>query len=221
MTDDELKQIRDSPEPLEELLNLMLPKDPKIPADSYAEIKTDLFAAFNKIHDEHLEKHFAFMQSGTKVCSFSARLDSVVMWGHYAANQTGFCLEYDVNAWLSGSSLRRMLFPVIYSEQLFDITKYLKQSMLHLDFNNLFAVISGMYKALDWAYEEEWRFILAMGEDFANRNIAISKPSAVYLGSRISNDDEAELLSIARDKDVPVFKMRLSPREFKLEAYPL
>lgn len=220
LTDDELRQVRDSPDPLEELLDLMLPKDSKIPADSYGEIKIALFAALNKVHENYLKKHFALMQSGTKVCSFSARLDSVVMWGHYAANQTGFCLEYDVNAWSSDSILRRMLFPVIYSEQLFDITKYLRQSMLHADFNNLFAIIGGMYKALDWAYEEEWRFILAMGEGFEDRNISISKPCAIYLGSKISTDDQERLSRIARDKDISIFKMQLSPRKFQLEAYP-
>jgi len=32
----------------------------------------------------------------TKLCSFSAINNSLLMWGHYADNHRGFCLEYDL-----------------------------------------------------------------------------------------------------------------------------
>ena len=219
----ELEQIRGSSQPLEKFFDLMLIKYPEVGGESYSheEKKDVLFQAIDRYYDSFLSEHFAFTQKSTKVCSFSTRLNSVVMWGHYAANQTGFCLEYDINNWPSGSVQRRRLFPVIYSEHLFDITKYIGYGLDGSTTNNLFATISGMYKALDWKYEDEWRFILPMGEGFKDQNVSVPKPSAIYLGARVSAEDEATLSRIARDKDISIFKMKLSPRKFLLEPHLL
>ena len=55
----------------------------------------------------------------TKICSFSAVNDSILMWGHYAQDHKGFCVEYDLEKLEPDHPLRRTLYPVIYSPQLY------------------------------------------------------------------------------------------------------
>ena len=60
-----------------------------------------------------------------------------------------------------------------------------------------------------WSYEKEWRLVytrewpLNIEDDCAN---TIYPASAIYLGSQISAENKAKLISIARAKNIPIFE---------------
>ncbi len=74
------------------------------------------------------------------------------------------------------------------------------------DFNNLFGLIAGSRKALDWSYEEEWRLLLPMGDSCEDSNYLMPKPTAIYLGTHISVEDEKKIREIAESKSIEVIK---------------
>ena len=69
------------------------------------------------------------------------------------------------------------------------------------------------FKKEDWKYEREWR-LLAYNTNplFLNPsihcNIGILKPSAIYLGERISEFNRINLIEIARKKGIKIFQMK-------------
>lgn len=46
------------------------------------------------------------------------------MWNHYTENHTVFCIEYGINALPIDSPITKSLYPVIYTDKLFDTTGY-------------------------------------------------------------------------------------------------
>ncbi|MBP9014788.1 MAG: DUF2971 domain-containing protein [Smithella sp.] len=213
----EISEIRNADDPVRALSYALLEKDKSIPKEKHRQVVEALIDVQFKVSSENYQHFNQRAQRGMKICSFSERVDSVVMWGHYAKKHQGFCLEYNVEAWPLGEVRRRILYPVIYSDHLFDATKHILQSMKSRDFNNLYGAMAAIHKSPDWAYEKEWRFVLPMGESFQDENYPMPRPSALYLGARVQKEDKATLVDIARQKDIPVYEMALSPTEFKLE----
>lgn len=158
-----------------------------------------------------------FLQKSMKLCSFSSRNDSIVMWGHYASSHTGFCIEYDISKLPKDDIRRIILYPVIYSERLFDVTSQISASR-HGKFNNLFGMVVSTHKSPDWSYENEWRFVLPLGDACDDMNYNMPIPSAIYLGTRISEENENKIREIASAKSIPTFKMKMSENKFKLET---
>ena len=120
----------------------------------------------------------------TKMVCFSVLKDNPLMWGHYAENGSGICVEYDFNKLTDDNLIRKRLIPVIYSENRVDIGKfkldeqdeiiekcllcenmkdecldrYLKDS--HERFEKYGESLTNyIFKYKDWSYEKEWRVI--------------------------------------------------------------
>jgi hypothetical protein len=160
---------------------------------------------------------FQTLQRGMRICSFSAIVDSILMWSHYGLNHTGFCIEYDINGLEANSILRRILHPVIYTEKLFDATKYYLEAVTNkTSFNNLFGLLASIYKGIDWSYEREWRIVLPMGESYPEHDFSMPIPNGIYLGAKISEKDKETLTKIASEKRINVYQMRMSETDFKL-----
>jgi len=214
----QLDIVRASHDPMREIATLLIGKEEQISEEDKQKMLSVLFDVSDSISQQSITQMNEFVQRGMKICSFSSRVDSVVMWGHYADSHTGFAIEYDVTTWPMHDIHRRILHPVIYRQELFDSTKYHLQAMSGANFNNLFGVIAAIHKSPDWSYEGEWRFVLAMGESFPDQNYPMPKPSGIYLGTRTKPEDKKKLLEIAARKKVPVYQMSLSTSEFKLVA---
>lgn len=165
-------------------------------------------------------------QSEIKACSLSERVDSVLMWAHYANAYQGFCVEYDTRML---SNYRENLFPIIYTDKPLIMAK--PNLKPHLKNSPFLATLAATYKAADWSYEKEWRILLI--NDWNNPDCGFRPaeknghllnnaiPSAIYLGSRIDSQAEQKLVNIAKSKDILAFKMNLKPFSFQLEAIPL
>lgn len=138
------------------------------------------------------------------------------------------------------------LAPVVYDDNRFDATVYatrlVQQQITQkvLAERNAFALYSLfqdmmpcpdmfmgtkvlLHKASAWSHEQEWRLTCQNSsskfkeEEFS---YAEKRPTAVYLGRKISPIHEKILRHIAVDKNIPVYKMRIRTEELSYKLYP-
>ena len=165
-----------------------------------------------------LRKHF----STYKVFCLSERLESVLMWSHYADHHRGIvvqlaCLEEVDSSW----SVAR---PVIYSERM---PRFLDQEELRQILTGyaeprreVVAERTIFSKALDWQYEREWRiYIPSDNTDDEFINFHPQELAAIYFGCRSLDADRVEIASLARaiNPRVEVYNAVKSERDFALE----
>lgn len=171
-------------------------------------IDNAIIKEFNRLN-EQLRENF---QTSILSCSFSEVNDSILMWSHYSNYHTGFCIEYDFKQLGKDDVLTRMMLPVIYRDKLFDLTPYQDMNK----FNCLMSSYITMIKSTEWQYEREWRFAISWGPNAEPFARAVPTPTAVYLGAKISKKDEQNIIAIAKEKSIPVYKMKMKSDEFKL-----
>ena len=139
-----------------------------------------------------------------------------------------------------------LLARVIYGDVCFDATQYATwlfqqnviQKML-LD-RNAFSFYSSfqniipcpdlfmptkilLHKANAWGHEREWRLTCSCNSAEFNQqefSYAQKKPTAVYLGRKISPIHEKILRHIAVEKNIPVYKMQIREDESTYKLYP-
>jgi hypothetical protein len=189
-----------------------------IPEEKRSIMTIELQAAVESVFENFVTESGDKVKSLFKICSFSERMDSLLMWAHYANNHKGFCIEYDVRPLGPDNWTSRFLYPVIYTDLLFDVTEHVDRGVEHPSFNNLYWNLAGLHKAKDWAYENEWRLVFANGILPVAQSWPMPKPAMVYLGSHISSVDEKEILLICKSIDVPAKKMKISRKKFKMIA---
>ena len=155
-------------------------------------------------------------RAGFSVLSLCENATSVLMWSHYSDNHKGFCIEYDLSA-LDGNDLRRRLcFPVFYRRKLTDATRYLAKQDFR-DYNNLFGTYLCLLKSDEWAYEREWRLVLATGLTDANSEVQMPKPVAIILGALVLPGDEAWMRTFCDRYGIPLKRIVQRHNEFRLE----
>ena len=139
------------------------------------------------------------------------------------------------------------LFPIIYGNKRMDTTQYAKYlfqiSMLQkvaswkgiLYPHNLLNLIVpcpdefmatkvAIKKSNDWKQEKEWRMFYTtknpvLGQE--RHSCVKQKASAIYLGRKISAINQKIIMDIAKEKDIPVFKMDVqeSSKTYRLRSY--
>jgi len=157
-----------------------------------------------------------------KLCSFSAANDSLLMWGHYSDNHTGFCLEYDIEELNADHPFRKNLYPVIYSNQLYYLRLWAEKlvALNHPQLTDMLPLLSMIHKFEGWKYEEEWRMIFEYGVATDDHNQPAPKPSRIFLGSKMNNKKSQELLAVCEQKKIAVDQMRLADDRFELLPEP-
>lgn len=142
--------------------------------------------------------------SAVGVVSLTERWDSALMWSHYSDSHRGICIEFDVQ--LAPRDETWALWPVVY-------TDYCPVGKLSSADTLGEVMVASMYhKAVDWAYEKEWRFIRLTGEA-ANPNLPCDLGpakfpnemlSGIIFGADTTEPHFNEILSLARELDHPV-----------------
>jgi len=154
----------------------------------------------------------------TKVCSFSEVSDSILMWSHYADNHRGFCVEYGLRGLASEHPFRKFLYPVIYSELLYDLTPW-AEKLVHPsreEFNADCLILSVLYKFMGWQYECEWRLVEVTKSPEVDHNFPTPAPTRVFLGSQMEEEKRKELLAICGEKKIDALQMWLAKDRFQL-----
>jgi Protein of unknown function (DUF2971) len=214
---EQIENAKNSPEPLETIVSHISPEfsmaqgsNPKIMAEYCSEVVPGLVSdALLAVRE---------WRKITKLCSFSAINNSVLMWSHYADHHQGFCLEYDLESLETDDPFRKYLFPVIYSNQLYDLTPWAEKLAIpdRQEFNPDSPLLGALHKFDGWKYEEEWRLVsvaLALTED---HNFPVLTPTRIFLGSKMRVEEHKELLAICEEKKIEVHQMRLANDRFEL-----
>ncbi len=186
---------------------------------------------FDKLSNDALYKVRQMVSEQFRVTCLSERMDSSLMWSHYANKHLGFCLEYDFTAsMINGRDdlllAQLMLFPVKYtnerpllSKALFDsknMLEYFKSKKLPL--NVIEKIMYGLLsKSEDWNYEKEWRIFQLGKKD----TMKLPKPRKIFLGANMENETKERLIEIAEAKKIPVFQMRLTSDQYKFDYYQI
>lgn len=184
-----------------------------------------------------------------QIACFSEQNSSTLMWGHYADSHKGFCLEYDFQAILKDCTqnctdlrgcnnfmLNFSLAPIIYNEKRFDATAFFstvmqailyEQNQVPMDLyyeDTLIVSKCLLTKSIDWEYENEWRlFTPYFNDEYRPFGKILSlKPVALYMGAKISKENEAVLYKICKEKGIKCFKMLqdFHGKEFIVRAEP-
>lgn len=157
-------------------------------------------------------------------CSFcDTGINSMTMWAHYANNHLGYCAAYDTRKDMENSELRTFAFPIQYVDERIDITDIMyKQIQIILnekkrqialgrkviqldDFTLIFiAIWLSHIKFKDWEKEREFR--VSVGSN-TNKKYCKAIPSAIYIGMNCTRENERKLIIIAKQQNIPVFKM--------------
>lgn len=176
-----------------------------------------------------IETYFPILSETTKrystIACFSESIESVLMWSHYADSHKGFALEYDFRPTLERPIKNVGLFPVVYSEERFDISDYIAWGFLRLlgiqaKMPDMSASIkNALWKSDVWAYEKEWRMIDSTPRDITDEKASAIpyKPVAIYYGRHMSSDDKRRLHEVAKEKGIKEFEMYLDYSSKKYE----
>ena len=200
-------QAKASSNPLDVIYSYFLKK---VNPNFQIKIKSALDKAQFFLDDASWNHFNNLLINSLKVSSFGGNNDCLLMWSHYADWHRGFCIEYNLEKFKKDDYQRRFLFPVIYSDELFDITQYWYSA------NNLYPILMAIHKNKKWSYEEEWRLIFPGGiiENDGYYNFGL--PKAIYLGTKILQENANKIIKIATKKNVSVFRMNLQRDCFKL-----
>ena len=176
-----------------------------------------------------IETYFPILSETTKrystIACFSESIDSILMWSHYADSHKGFVLEYDFRPTLEQPIKNVGLFPVVYSEERFDISDYIAWAFLRIigfpaKMPDISASIkNALWKSGVWAYEKEWRMIDSTPRDITDEKASAIhyKPVAIYYGRHISGDDKIRLHEVAKEKGIKEYEMYLDYSSLKYE----
>lgn len=144
-----------------------------------------------------------------RVCSFSEANDSLLMWAHYSDNHQGFCLGYNFKE--ANDDLTELMLPVIYSDDLLEISKYMFPNI-----NNSLIMNAITRKSKAWEYEKEWRIVTLANGSGKSQQQKVPVPKCVYLGARIGEKERNQIIEIASKKNIDIYQLQIESDKFSL-----
>lgn len=150
---------------------------------------------------------------------FSETPKDVRMWGYYAKEHTGFCIEYDIAELDSKDTVINHLFPVLYSAKrsmTTDVAKMIDElKLLRSDirdgnehsYDGYLNDITALFlsKGEDWSYEKEWRIVYTLLQTYEENCKELYEGilqfdciTGIYLGYRIDNEIEENIREIVK-----------------------
>ena len=170
---------------------------------------------FQKEWNENL---FKLQDRDYGVLSLSEVWDSILMWGHYSANHTGFCVGLYADQ-LKEEQIFGKGGPVQYSE-------IFPQMNPSVDNTPEIGYIATHTKAIDWSYEKEYRFFKLFHEkppDTKDRIAKLKETSfaEVNIGVNFPNDELNNIKSAVTSLNLPLYQVKQIQSEFKLSRVRL
>ena len=206
-------RIIDSDNPYEELKKWAY-KDPQVNMsfERFSEVLDETFQyMINKIYEDFNDT----LKEMMLVSCFTQNNKNRVMWGNYADDNKGICIEYNLydfkKDYLVKSCHEVKYFPPDKYPEVTNILLNLLKSN-PLDFmDSIF-----LNKTDDWNYEEEWRLIFRNDPFFrpfikkinSNYYIKLPKPRAIYLGVNITDENKNEIEEICKTREISLIQMK-------------
>lgn len=172
-------------------------------------LETDRKGYLNSLNEADIK--MTDSQSGV-FCLSSSPTNSL-LWAHYSAGHTGYCIGYNttrieefMNSYCNSSNFSFGLINVEY-----EVARPILDPFLDDDIEWIFQRYR--YKAKDWSYEQEYRIVLLNPEQLQKNQrqveIVAECISEIILGCKLKRDTEAEIRQ-------SVEKLRSSNPELKL-----
>lgn len=207
--------IVDSEDPYEELKKWAY-DSPQV-TSSFERFSEKLDVTFqyviNRIYEDFNDK----LKEMMLLSCFTQQNKNRIMWGNYADNNKGICIEYNLYDFKKDYLIKschevKYFSPDNYPDVTHNLLNILKSNPL--DFiESIF-----LNKTDDWSYEEEWRLIFR-NDSFlrpiikkidSNYYIKLPKPRAIYLGVNISNENKKKIGSICQAREISLIQMKTS-----------
>ncbi len=143
-----------------------------------------------------------------KITCFSEICDSNLMWSHYANKLKGVCLIFDTD---KDTKLYANLHKINYS--------IYRRHDSHANFNFYFE------KSLDWNYEQEWRLVANIKEDYLATDscigVIIGEKNSIFSKSPTQNDFVVgeimkELISKSVENKIELLVARADSEKYQL-----
>lgn len=194
------------------------------------EEKKDSLAAYKRQMMQMIDFLYPLLAEASKrfvsIACFCESVQSITMWSHYADYHKGFALEYEMRSTLiKGFKEGVGLYPVIYDDVRYDASQYMAWAFLKMFGINapnpdvLSHTKCALHKSRQWEYENEWRLV-----DYSMRNYLVEnitsinyKPTAIYYGVHIANENKERLHKIAKTKGIAEFDMYIEYSSPKYE----
>lgn len=208
-------KIINSDNPYEELKKWAY-NDPQVTMsfERFSEILDETFQfMINKIYENFNDNLKEIML----VSCFTQKNKNRVMWGNYADNNKGICIEYNLYDFK-----KDYLVKSCHEVKYFSPDKYpdVTHVLLNLLKSNPLDFIDSIFlnKTDDWGYEEEWRLIFRNNPFFrpfikkidSNYYIKLPKPRAIYLGVNISDENKKQIEEICKTREISLIQMKTS-----------
>jgi hypothetical protein len=167
---------------------------------------------------EHVQKLEEFMKQNLSVCCFCETSDSTSMWTHYADDHRGCCVEFEVRSQFIPGAVGYLL-PVIYKDELFDVTPYYS-AIAAGGGNNWAAMLAACHKAKSWSYEHEWRIVFPFSKPPGENNHFIPVKGITF-GLSADRKVQERLFEIAQKLGIPLHRAVRSRTQGKVLSEPV
>lgn len=179
------------------------------------------------IKDNNFEKAFQLlfnMQVLTGVFSLSTKWNNQELWAHYAKENSGYCIEYDIEKAFKDKIIKRSdLYKVEYkSRKNNDIMLVALELFIYVlmygDLAKNLKATSEITKRIvavkhpDWKQQCEWRLV-------GSANAKIILPiKAIYLGARIAETNKRKVLKRFKNSNIDIYQLKIGlGNSYKLE----
>ncbi len=201
------------------ILNFKPPEKSEYASRLWSQVPDEVLCVLRKIENDRLSdlsregmKGFKLLgHERTKVICLSESKDIEPMWAKYADNDCGFCIEYDFEK-LNSDLYRRVCLPVLYSKKVRNFSGYIR---LDRSRNALFGHYACSIKHISWSHEREWRMVFSIGDIDDSHQYIMPKPSAIFLGSHVSPENENWMIVHCRNKQIKLWKRKILPNSFQ------
>ena len=145
------------------------------------------------------------------IASMSEVYDHEPMWAHYADQFAGMCVRYNLNRVIRGLGPDIAITRMMYSE---------REPVLLKDRSNAVdrARLCLSSKTVRWASEREWRLFKI--EQGAAQYSDLRTVTKIFLGSRVSKEDQDKACAVARALGVPIVKMQIDAYSLSFKSIP-
>ena len=157
---------------------------------------------------------------GVAISCFTQTYTSSYLWDKFGNHDSGMCLEYDMDL-LSSKIVKERIFPVYYSDNENNISDILLDSFPMEKWNTRLLQVL-LTKKQEFYQEKEWRFIhegILLSKDNENPEIQgilfpIVKPSTIYLGCQVSEENKSHILELAKPRGIRVVQLMKNGLEY-------
>jgi hypothetical protein len=160
-------------------------------------------------NNEIFEDLYKFQKESYRILCFTARENSVVMWGHYSKNHSGILIKFDTDKIiLNNQKLCGVIEPVDYQTEMIKIP----DNFFSLEVEKQSDIIrkNTFKKYIDWKYEEEHRVIIGYDKSESKRYIGINSEAVleVIIGFRSDLATELSVKEILKRHEYQHVKLK-------------